>query len=189
MNKYLHASICLGIGMFKCGTLKLLRGVDFEFSLPNLISPRTELTQDKGGKLSIGKMLRLRSGAKIRVRKNAVVQIGKNLSMSNNCMVVAWERIEIGDNVQFGPGVLVYDQDHDYNVAGGLAAEKYKTSPITIGNNVWIGANVIILRGTVIGDNCVVAAGSVIKGIYPDNVLIYQKHDTVIRMINYKENI
>lgn len=97
MNKYLHAGICLGIGLLKCSTLKIVRGTSFDFSIPNLISPRTELTLDKGGSLSIGKMLRLRSGAKIRVRKNAVVKIGKNLSMSNNCMVVAWERVEIGD--------------------------------------------------------------------------------------------
>ena len=188
MNRYLHAGICAGIGIIKCSLLKLERGKDFSFKLPNLISPRTEITVDRLGKLSIGKMFRLRSGAKARVRKNATVKIGENFSMSNNCMIVAWEKIEIGDNVQFGPGVLVYDQDHDYQAPGGLAAEKYKTSPVTIGNNVWIGANAIILRGSEIGDNCVIAAGTVVKGKYPENSLTYQKQETVTRTINYKED-
>lgn len=52
---------------------------------------------------------------------------------------------------------------------------KFKTSPITIGSNVWIGANTLILRGTHIGDNCVVAGGAVIRGSYPANTVIIQK--------------
>lgn len=48
------------------------------------------------------------------------------------------DRIEIGDNVMFGPNVQIYDHDHDYCVNGGLSANKYKTSPVIIGNNVWL---------------------------------------------------
>ncbi|HEM4423781.1 TPA: acyltransferase [Streptococcus suis] len=186
MNRYLFAGIRCCIGAIKCSLLKLERGKDFSFKLPNLISPRTEITVDRLGKLYVGKMCRLRSGAKVRVRKNATVKIGENFSMSHNCMIVAWQKIEIGDNVQFGPGVLIYDHDHDYKDPGGLSAEKYKVSPISIGNNVWIGANVIVLRGSKIGDNCVIAAGTVIKGEYPENSLIYQKHEIVTRTIDYK---
>ena len=43
---------------------------------------------------------------------------------------------------------------------------------IVIGNNVWIGLNAIILKGSVIGDNSVVTAGSVVKGVFPNNALI-----------------
>lgn len=129
----------------------------------------------------------MRSGAKLRVRKTGSVFIGKNFSMSNNCVITSWESIEIGENVQFGPGVLVYDQDHDYAVVGGLKAEKYKTSPIKIGNGVWIGANSIILRGTKIGDNSVVAAGSVIKGVYGSNLVIYNKREINIKTIVKKK--
>lgn len=51
-----------------------------------------------------------------------------------------------------------------------IGRDKPKT--IKVGNNVWIGLNVTILKGTVIGNNCVIAAGSVVKGEFPDNVLI-----------------
>lgn len=62
----------------------------------------------------------------------------------------------------------------------GVAAKQYKTAPIRIGNNVWIGANCVILRGTVIGDNSVVGAGTVLKGIYPPDSLIVQKRETQV---------
>ena len=49
----------------------------------------------------------------------------------------------------------------------------YKASPVSIGNNVWVGANSVILRGVEIGDNCVIAAGTIVtKGNYPADTLI-----------------
>lgn len=179
MNKYIHAGLAEFIGLVKFGWLKLTRGGAVGCSVINLVSPRTEITVDHGGKLSVGKNFKMREDAILRVRKGAAVKIGKNFNMSNRCMITAYESVEIGDDVQFGPDVKVYDQDHDFRALGGLKAQKFKTAPVKIGNNVWIGANCIILRGTEIGDNCVVAAGSVIKGKYGSNLVIYQKRETV----------
>ena len=47
-----------------------------------------------------------------------------------------------------------------------------ETRPVAIGNNCWIGAKATILDGTKIGDGCIVAAGAVVKGEFPDNVII-----------------
>lgn len=58
---------------------------------------------------------------------------------------------------------------------------KFKTAPITIGNNVWIGAHALILRGTTIGDNIVVGGGTVVKGDFPANSVIIQKRTTEVR--------
>ncbi len=176
MNKYLHGIICLGIGTIKsvvcnCKTNCLIR-------MPNLISPFTEITIDKGGTLKIGKGIKIRSGTKIRVRKTGTLTIGSDFGVSNNCVITSYEKIQIGNQVQFGPGVLVYDHDHDFRSPGGLSDNKFKTAPIIIGDNVWIGANSIILKGTTIGDNCVIAAGSIIKGNIPDNCVAYQKRKT-----------
>lgn len=181
MNKYVHALFCGANSLIKFSVLKIKCGKRFECNMVNLVSPLTEITVDKGGKLAIGKMFRMRSGSKLRIRHNAKVTIGHNFSMSNNCVITSWEKIEIGDNVQFGPGVLIYDQDHDVKVPGGLAAERYKTKPIKIGNGVWIGANSIILRGTSIGDNSVIAAGSIVKGEIPSGSLFIQKRENEIR--------
>jgi acetyltransferase-like isoleucine patch superfamily enzyme len=64
------------------------------------------------------------------------------------------DRIESGDDVQFGPNVQIYD--HDYREEGGIKAVKYRLEDIKIGNNVWICANTVILRGTELGDGCMV---------------------------------
>jgi acetyltransferase-like isoleucine patch superfamily enzyme len=54
---------------------------------------------------------------------------------------------------------------------------------VEIGDNSWVGANTIILRGTKIGKNCVVGAGCVISGEYPDNSIITQKRETISRSV------
>lgn len=108
-------------------------------------------------------------------------KLAKTLEWSNGCVVTAYDHIKIGDNVMLGPNVLIYDQDHDYQAEGGVSAMKFKTAPITIGNNVWIGANALILRGTTIGDNTVVGGGTVVKGDFPANSVIIQKRTTEVR--------
>lgn len=183
MNKYIRASVCLLNASIKHILLKIARGKNLKWKMPSLVSPLTEITVDRGGRLILGKMFRMRSSSKLRVRKNAIVKIGKNFSMSNSCMIVSWDSICIGDDVQFGPGVFVYDHDHEYDAPEGLSGEKYKTSPIIIGDGVWIGANSIILRGSEIGDGCVVAAGTVIRGKYPANTLIYENREVKEKLI------
>ena len=152
-----------------------LKNVSFG-NLPR-ISLRTELSIDRDGKLNLGKKFNMRGGSRVRVRKGAELSIGDNVSIANNCMVVCRDKIIIGNDVQIAPGVLIYDHDHDYKAEGGLKAGKYKTEQIFIGNNVWIGAHTVILRGTVIGDNCVIGAGSVVKGKIPENKVLIQKRN------------
>lgn len=119
----------------------------------------------------------MRSNSHIRVRKNAKLTIGNNVSLQYGDMLVCHERITVGDNVQFSPNVMVYDHDHDFREKDGLKKLLYKTSPIKIGNNVWIGANTVVLRGTHIGDNSVIGAGSVVKGDIPAYTVLVQKRE------------
>ena len=177
MNKYVRASVCVPYGMMKMMWIKLFHIRSFSGPLISLISPFTEITINSGGELRIGKNFKMRDGAKIRIRKGAVCIIGNNSSMNSNNIIVCLDRIEIGNDVQFSPNVQIYDHDHDYQVDGGVKAGKYMTSSVKIGNNVWLGANVVILRGTVTGDNCVVGAGCVIKGRYEAGSLIIQKRN------------
>lgn len=181
MNKYIRGAGSLIIGVSKSLILKIERGSNVKISMPPLISFGTELSVDRGGKLSVGKRLSMRKGCRLNVREKGNVVIGNNLYMNTGCLISCHDSITIGDNVEFGPGVLIYDQDHDFRAEGGIAAKKFKTAPVTIGDNVWIGANSIILRGTTIGDNCVVGAGSVIRGSFPANSVVVQKRNTEIR--------
>lgn len=180
MNKYVRAIVCVPCGMVKMAWTKLFHFHSFSGPLISLVSPHTEITMDNGAELRIGNKFKMRDGAKIRVRNGATCIIGNNSSVNSNNMIACHERIEIGDDVQLSPNVQIYDHDHDYRDKGGLKAMKFKTKPVRIGNNVWIGADTVILLGTEIGDNCVIGAGSVLKGIYPDNSVVVQKRLTEI---------
>lgn len=82
--------------------------------------------------------------------------------------------VEIGDDTIFGNYVSIHPESHNYkdkNVPIRLQGVNSKGG-VKIGNNCWIGAKVTILDGTIIGNNCIVAAGAVVKGKFPNNVII-----------------
>lgn len=183
MNGYIRAALTVPYGYMKLGVAKLFHMNDIRFGKLPRVSRNTEISVDKGGKLIIGKKFNMRGTARLRVRKSGELIIGDNTSLNINNMIACHEKIEIGNNVQLGPNVQIYDHDHDFRTEGGIKEGKYKKASVKIGNNVWIGSNVVILRGTSIGDNCVIGAGAIVNGIYEDNSLIIQKRNLEISHI------
>ncbi|OMD56310.1 acyltransferase [Paenibacillus odorifer] len=180
MKKYAIAIVSLVFSFIKFSLIKLFHIKNFKFTLFNLVSPFTELEIGRKASITLGRKINIKSGTKIRARSGAEIIIGKNTFINHNCMIVSHRRISIGQNVRFGPNTLIYDHDHDYQNEDGFEKNLYKTTSVEIGDNVWIGANVVILRGTTIGDNCVVGAGSIIKGNYSSNQTIVQKRETTV---------
>ena len=82
--------------------------------------------------------------------------------------------LEIGNDCIFGNFVSIHPENHNYSDPTKPIREQGVNSVggVKIGNNCWIGAKVTILDGTIIGDNSIVAAGAVVKGVFPDNVII-----------------
>ncbi len=158
--------------------LKLFYGKNAEVYIIQRISPNVVIELNRGGKIRFAKKVRIHSGSKIKVRKGANLSIGNNVKINYNCMIFCHDYIDIGEGCEFGPNVLLYDHDHDFRHPEGLKADKFNKAPVVIGKNCWIGANTVILRGSVLGDNCVVGAGSVIKGEYPNGSIIVQKRIT-----------
>ncbi len=175
MNKYIRALVVLPTGFLKMGLLKIGRGKNFSGPMLCQVSPLSEITFDRGGELHIGPGFKMRDGAKLRVRRGAKCSMGKNVSLNASNVITCRERITLGNDVTLSPNVQIYDHDHDYACEGGVAAGRFKTSPVDIGSNVWIGANCVILRGTKIGDNCVIGANTVVKGDIPANSVVYQE--------------
>ena len=97
--------------------------------------------------------------------------IKNGCSFNRNTIVVARKEISIGSNTLVGPNVCIYDHDHSFG-AEGIIKHEYKYGEINIGNNVWIGAGAIILRGTTIGNNSIIGAGCVVSGNIPNNSLV-----------------
>lgn len=181
MNKFVHAAYCVPCGLIKMAWTKLFHINGFNGPVISMVSPLTEITLDNGGKLDIGERFKMRDGAKIRVRNGAFCKIGRNTSVNCNNIIACRERVIIGNDVQFSPNVQIYDHDHDFRIQGGVKAGEYKTGSVEIGNNVWIGANTIILRGTKIGDNAVIAANSIVKCEVPAETVFLQKRVNEIK--------
>lgn len=112
------------------------------------------------------------------------ISIGKNCQICNRFTAISeGEGIEIGDNVLVGSSVTVLDSDfHEIDPSRRIDGNP-KTGKVVIGDNAWIGDRVMILKGTAIGKNSVVAAGAVVSGEFPANVVIGGVPARVIREI------
>ena len=141
---------------------------------------RNEYSISSGGKIKLGYHVCALDNCRFSAH-GGVLQVGNNVGINSNCIISSHDNIEIGDNVEIGPNVCIYDHDHDTKCECGIKAGKFITAPVSVGNNTWIGANVVILRGTKIGKNCIIAAGSIVKGEIPDNSTYIQKREKIIK--------
>lgn len=179
MRRRINNFISVLHSFFRFLFLKIFHGKRLRTALIERFSPNVVFEVATGASVSLGKRVRAHSGCKFKVRKNAVLNIGDGVRINYNCIFVCRERIDIGSGTEFGPSVYIYDHDHDYSV--GLKAGKFKSSPISIGKNCWIGANTVILRGASIGENCVIGAGSVVSGDVPANSVYVQPRNCKIK--------
>lgn len=103
------------------------------------------------------------------------IVIGNNVSFSRYCHVGAINHIEIGDNTLIGSNVLITDHAHGESYATDVprvALPLISRGGVTIGKNVWICDNVCILPGVTIGNNCIIAAGSVVTKSFEEEGLL-----------------
>ena len=130
------------------------------------------------GSLRIGKGFVMNPSSYIAVVSDGNLTIGDNVSINRNTLVVCHDSIAIGDCCCIGPNVLIYDHDHRFDSDG--PQKGYRTAPVVIGRNCWIGGGVVILRGTTIGEGSVIGAGSVIKGDIPPHSLVTANREILI---------
>lgn len=151
---------------FSCGaTIRIFNGV--------------VLTLRDKGKIRFGKRVKIDARAVVASNGGEII-VGDNVGIGRNNMIVSLEKITIGDGTTLAPNVLIYDHDHEFDAQTGVKQREYRRSPVVIGKNCWIGANTVILRGTVLGDNCLVGAGCVLKGVFPNGSKIVQKRETTV---------
>lgn len=120
------------------------------------------------------------------VSQNALLEIGDNVGISGSTIRVS-EKVTIGNHTIIGSGCLITDTDaHPIKIKDRSKRDWYKytvNKPITIGNNVFIGARSIILKGVTIGDGAVIGAGSVVSRDVQSNTIVAGNPAVVVRNI------
>lgn len=116
------------------------------------------------------------------------IHIGENFFANYNCVILDCARVEIGDNVLLAPNVGIYAAGHPVHPLP--RKEEYEfAAPISIGDNVWIGGNVVINPGIKIGENSVIGAGSVVTKDIPPNVIAMGNPCRVFREITEEDKL
>lgn len=109
----------------------------------------------------------------------AVLKIGNSVLINQGASICATSYIEIGDYSKIGDFTSIMDTDYhriDPNTP-------IRTEPVIIGSNVWLGRSVIVLPGSKIGDHSVVAAGSVVRGDVPSQVVVAGSPAKVVKTL------
>ncbi len=110
------------------------------------------------------------------------IECGENVFFNVNCVVLDSMKVTIGSNVLFGPGVHIYTATHPLNKIERRTEENAK--PVSIGNDCWIGGQVVICPGVTIGSGSVIGAGSVVTKDIPEDCLAVGNPAKVIRKLN-----
>lgn len=121
------------------------------------------------------------------------IHIGNNTEINHNCIMLDCNRITIGSNVLIGPNSQLLAVTHPIKASERIVEQKVGSksvalskpisAPITIGDNVWLGAGVIVMPGVTIGEGTTIGAGSVVTKSIPANTLAYGNPCKVIKKI------
>lgn len=126
----------------------------------------------------LGNLLRF---AKVSYLRAAGVRIGRNTMVSLGAKIdVRRGKVWIGDDCHITYGVVILSHD---GAARQIDPEDDGEGAVTIGNNVFVGVNAVVLKGVTIGDNSVVAAGAVVSADVPENVVVAGNPARIMREI------
>ena len=103
---------------------------------------------------------------------NASISVGSRSTIGFHTFVYASERIVIGKDCMVSSFVYIVDSEHGTGIGEPMNVQNQVTDPVSIGNDVWIGAHSVILKGVTIGDGAVIGAGSVVTRDVQSNTIV-----------------
>lgn len=114
------------------------------------------------------------------------IHLGSRFYANFDCVILDVAEVRIGNGCLLGPGVHIYTAAHPPDALKRARGEEYGR-PVRIGDNVWIGGRAVILPGVTIGDNAVVAAGTVVTADVPGNALVAGNPGAVRKRLEAEE--
>lgn len=153
----------------------------FNQSLETEDLKRTELIKELFG--STGKDLFIEPSFRCDYGYN--IHVGENFYANFDCVMLDACEIRIGKNCAIAPGVHIYTATHPIDPVERVSGIEYG-KPVSIGDNVWIGGRAVINPGVTIGDNVVVASGSIVTKDISDNVVVGGNPAKIIKQIDLR---
>ncbi|PQA92048.1 maltose acetyltransferase [Chryseobacterium shigense] len=111
------------------------------------------------------------------------IETGENFYANHNLTILDCAKVKFGDNVFIGPNCSFYTAGHPLDAKQRNEGLEY-ARPITVGDSVWLGGNVVVLPGVSIGNNAVIGAGSVVTKDVPENSVAVGNPCKVIKNID-----
>lgn len=138
-----------------------------------LIQPNVKVILEEGAKITFGKNVLIKNDTIIYAKKNSSILFGDNTSTGHHTEISANNRIRIGNDVIMGAYTYITDADHRYDDPHlPIRLQPMNIGEVTVGDNVWLGRGVMVLKDSHVGSNCVVAAGSIVTKKFDDNIVI-----------------
>ena len=146
-------------------SLRALKGLMewYAWYVHDHVSPKAQMEMDENP--------RIHPTASLRCGRN--IRLGRNSHINQYCCIWASEnsRIVLGDNLLMGPGVKIFSSNHGMRPDLPMNEQPWTEKDVTVGNDVWLGANAVIVPGVTIGDGAVIAAGAVVTKDVPPRTI------------------
>jgi acetyltransferase-like isoleucine patch superfamily enzyme len=153
------------------------------------VGPRTRIDGgvriDEPRRVSLGARVHLESDVWIKLAtRDARVSIGEFTFLGRGVEIDVSGTVAIGSHVLLAPGVFITDHVHNVSAGRLIDVQGITTSPVEIGNDVWLGAGVVVLPGVSVGDGAVIGAGAVVTSDVPANAIFV---GVPARLLRYRE--
>jgi acetyltransferase-like isoleucine patch superfamily enzyme len=173
--KYARLALRLAWWKLRLGKRLQLDGLSF-------IGPGCSLEVGKGATLTLGRWCWIGHGCKLRCHEGEV-SIGAKTVIGQECTISAFQHVAIGRECVIADRVMLIDFDHGMvEVERPIRVQGIYKRDVNVGNNVWIGYGVAILRGATVGDNSVIGTNAVVTKDVPDNAVVGGVPARLIRM-------
>ena len=159
---------------------KLTHRGQFDVHWLQRISPLCALKVFRQGTIRVGRNCEFAAYCDFEAHGKGLLEIGEGTYFNRYCMISAHEHVKVGKHCMFGPGVKIFDNNHQHSPEKGVNSQLNK-APISIGDNSWVASDVIILKGAHIGKNCVIGAGCIIRGEIPDESVVTNKQELIVK--------
>ena len=149
--------------------IKTFANIKINIGRKSTFGAGVKLAATDGGAIYISDNVKLEEGVHL-IARGGVIKINSNVFIGRGSIIVACDKIEIGQDTMISEYVVIRDQDHIASLTK-INSSGFNMKEIIIGNNVWIGCKASVLRGSIVGNNVIIGAHALVNSTISDDSL------------------